>query len=65
MATFGVPIELRRSTLVAHVQALEPGLRERLALRGLSGSVRLAATAPAPAGTELIAPHSSPHGGAG
>ena len=54
MATFGIPLEPRRSTLVAHVQALEPGLKDRLALRGLSGSVRLAATVLAPAGTELI-----------
>ena len=54
MAAFGVPIESRRSTLVAHVRELEPGLRDRLSLRGLSGSVSLAAAAPAPAGTELL-----------
>ena len=55
MAAFGIPVEPRRSTLVAHLQALEPSLKDRLALRGLSGSVRLAAAAPAPAGTALIA----------
>jgi hypothetical protein len=54
MARFGASIEDRKSLLVAHLDALDPTLRERLAQRGLKGSVRLALSEPAPAGTELL-----------
>ncbi|EWY37265.1 helicase [Skermanella stibiiresistens SB22] len=54
MAGFGVPLEERRSALLAHVHALDPALRERLAERGLAGSLRLAMAEPAPAGAGLI-----------
>ncbi|MEI2686330.1 MAG: hypothetical protein V9G14_08715 [Cypionkella sp.] len=40
--------------MVAHVHALEAGLKERLAQRGLTGSVRLAMVEPAPSGTALL-----------
>src|SRR5579871_4752034 len=39
MARFGVPLETRKTVLLAHVNALEPGLRERLAEHNLTGSV--------------------------
>src|SRR5690349_6977413 len=42
MARFGVPLEPRKSVLLAHVDELDVGLRERLKGNGLSGSVRLA-----------------------
>lgn len=54
MSCFGVPLEQRRSVLLAHVSGLAAGLRERLAERDLTGSVRLAISEPAPAGTELL-----------
>jgi len=54
MSRFGVPLEPRRTLLVAHVHALEAGLKERLTQRGLSGSVRLAMVEPAPSGTALL-----------
>lgn len=54
MAGFGVALESRKSVLLAHVDALEAGLRERLAQRNLSGSVRLATEEPAPARTALL-----------
>lgn len=54
MARFGVPLEIRKSVLLAHVDALECGLRERLAQHDLTGSVRLATTEPAPSGTALL-----------
>lgn len=54
LGSFGVPLETRKSGLLAHVHALEPGLRERLAQRHLSGSVRLATEEPAPAGSSLL-----------
>ena len=54
MAGFGVPLEQRRSVLVAHVHALESGLHERLAERGMDSSVRLAPSEPAPSGTTLL-----------
>jgi superfamily II DNA or RNA helicase len=54
MTRFGVQLEPRKSLLLAHVDALENGLRERLAQRGLSGSVRLATSEPAPSGTSLL-----------
>jgi superfamily II DNA or RNA helicase len=54
MARFGVPLEPRKSVLLAHVDALEAGLRGRLAGHGLTGSVRLATAEPAPSGTALL-----------
>jgi superfamily II DNA or RNA helicase len=54
MSRFGVPLEPRKALLVAHVHALEAGLKERLTQRGLSGSVRLAMVEPAPSGTALL-----------
>jgi hypothetical protein len=40
--------------LLAHVDALDAGLRERLAEHDLKGSVRLATMEPAPSGTALL-----------
>ena len=54
MSRFGVPLEPRKSLLIAHVHALEAGLKERLAQRNLTGSVRLAMVEPAPSGTALL-----------
>ena len=54
MARFGVPLETRKTVLLAHVDALDAGLRERLAGRDLTGSVRLATAEPAPSGTALL-----------
>jgi hypothetical protein len=49
-----VPLEARKSVLLAHVDALEGGLRGRLAGHGLTGSLRLATAEPAPSGTALL-----------
>lgn len=54
MSRFGVPLEPRKTLLIAHVHALEAALKERLAQRNLTGSVRLAMTEPAPSGTALL-----------
>ena len=54
MSRFGVPLEPKKSVLVAHVHALENGLRERLAQQGMPQSVRLATSEPAPSGTSLL-----------
>jgi superfamily II DNA or RNA helicase len=54
MSRFGVPLEPRKSLLIAHVHALETGLKERLARQNLTGSVRLAMAEPAPSGTALL-----------
>lgn len=54
MARFGVPLETRKTILLAHVNALESGLRERLAEHNLIGSVRLATLEPAPSGSALL-----------
>jgi superfamily II DNA or RNA helicase len=54
MSRFGVPLESRKSLLVAHVDALEAKLKERLAERKLTGSIRLSVTEPAPSGTALL-----------
>jgi len=54
MARFGVPLEPRKTCLLAHVDALDAGLRERLKEHGLIGSVRLATAEPAPSGTALL-----------
>jgi superfamily II DNA or RNA helicase len=54
MSRFGVPLEPRKFLLIAHVHALEAGLKERLAQHDLSGSVRLSTAEPAPSGTALL-----------
>ncbi|GAB1717624.1 MAG: ATP-dependent helicase HepA [Nitrobacter sp.] len=54
MARFGVPLETRKTLLLAHVDALDAGLRERLKEHDLTGSVRLATVEPAPSGTALL-----------
>jgi superfamily II DNA or RNA helicase len=54
MARFGVPLEARKTVLLAHVDALDASLRERLAGHDLTGSVRLATAEPAPSGTTLL-----------
>ena len=54
MKRFDAPLEPRKDVLLAHVHALDPKLRERLAERGLSGSLRLATADPAPAGASLL-----------
>lgn len=54
MSRFGVPLEPRKALLIAHVHALEVGLKERLAQRGMAGSLRLAQVEPAPSGTALL-----------
>lgn len=54
MSRFGVPLEPRKSLLLAHVQALDSALRERLSHRNLAGSIRLATAEPAPSGSALL-----------
>lgn len=54
MSRFGVPLEPRKTLLIAHVHALQAALKERLAQRNLTGSVRLAMVEPAPSGTALL-----------
>ncbi|WP_218969750.1 DEAD/DEAH box helicase [Candidatus Synechococcus spongiarum] len=54
MACFGVPLETKAPVVLAHVEALDAGLRERLQQRNLTGSVRLATTEPAPAGAQRL-----------
>lgn len=54
MSRFGVPLEPRKSLLLAHIHALDSSLKERLAKRGLTNSVRLATAEPAPSGTALL-----------
>ena len=54
MSSFGVQLEPRKSLLIAHIHALEAGLKERLAQQNLTGSLRLATVEPAPSGTALL-----------
>jgi len=54
MARFGVPLESRKSLLLAHVHGLDAGLRERLEQHDLKGSVRLVLVEPAPSGAALL-----------
>jgi hypothetical protein len=54
MARFGVALEEKKSVLLAHVQGLDASLRERLAQRELTGTLRLALTEPAPSGATLL-----------
>ena len=54
MARFGVQLESRKSVLLAHLNELDPGLRQRLATHDLAGSVRLATAEPVPSGAGLL-----------
>lgn len=54
MSKFGVPLEKKGALHLAHLHALEPSLKEKLDQLGLSGSVRLATSEPAPSGTNLL-----------
>ena len=54
MACFGVPLEPKGSVVLAHVEALEAGLRERLRQRNLAGSVRLATDERVPLGAQRL-----------
>lgn len=54
MSRFGVALERKRSVYVAHVHALQEGLKEKLKQREIEGSVRLASSEPAPSGTSLL-----------
>lgn len=54
MARFGVPLEPKKNLLLAHLHGLDAPLRERLAQRQLSGTVRLATSEPTPSGVSLL-----------
>lgn len=54
MSRFGAALEQKRTLALAHVHALDQGLRERLEQRGLKDSVRVALAEPAPAGATLL-----------
>ncbi len=54
MARFGVPLEQRKTVLLAHLNELDLTLRKRLAEQGLKGTIGLATIEPAPSGTALL-----------
>jgi superfamily II DNA or RNA helicase len=54
MSRLDAPLEETTAQIKAHLAALPPVLRERLAARGLEGTVRLAFEEPAPAGIEIV-----------
>ena len=54
MSRFGVRLEERKSLLYAHLDALDPGLRERLEYKGLKGTIALATAEPVPARATLL-----------
>jgi hypothetical protein len=55
MSRLDAPLESAKAdTVRAHLAALPSAVAERLAARGLAGSVRLAFVEPAPAGAEMI-----------
>lgn len=54
MSRFGVPLEPRKSLLLAHIHALDGSLKERLSQSNMTGSVRLAMAEPAPSGSALL-----------
>ena len=54
MSRFSAPLEQKKSIVLAHVEALDSEIRERLEQRGLTGSVRLATSEPVPSGTTLL-----------
>jgi superfamily II DNA or RNA helicase len=55
MSRLNAPLESQKGAAVrAHLAALPAAVAERLAVRGLEGSVRLAFEEPPPAGTEMV-----------
>lgn len=54
MSRFGVPLEPRKSLLLAHVHALDSTLKERLSQRNISGSVQLVMDEPVPPRSSLL-----------
>lgn len=54
VSRFDAPLEERGRAFLAHVKALPASLRDRLAARGLEGSVRLAFEEPAPPNAEVV-----------
>ncbi len=54
MSRFGVPLEQKRALHLAHVHALQDGLKEKLLQKGLEQTVKLATSEPAPAGASLV-----------
>lgn len=54
MSRFGVPLEPRKTLLLAHIYALDASLKERLSQSNMTGSVRLAMAEPAPSGSALL-----------
>ena len=56
MSRLDAALEPEKSGAVrAHLAALPPGVKERLAARGLEGTVRIAFDEPPPAGAEIVA----------
>ena len=54
MSRFGAPLEYKKSFALAHVEALDSDVRERLEQRGLRDSVKLAMSDPVPSGATLL-----------
>ena len=54
MSRFSAPLEQKKSIYLAHVDALDSEIRERLEQRGLTDSVRLAMSEPVPSGATLL-----------
>jgi superfamily II DNA or RNA helicase len=55
MSRLDAPLQLEKgATVCAHLDALPAAIGERLAARGLEGTVRLAFEEPAPAGAEMV-----------
>ena len=54
MSCFSAPLEQKKSIYLAHVEALDSEIRERLEQRGLTGSVLLAMSEPVPSGATLL-----------
>lgn len=54
MSNFGVPLEQRKGLILAHVHALEDGLRKRLEQAGLEKTIKLVLRDPAPVGTAIL-----------
>ena len=54
MSRFSAPLEQKKSIFLAHVEALDSEIRERLEQRGVKGSVKLALSEPVPFGAALL-----------
>ena len=54
MSNFGAALEKKHGLLLAHVHALEPELKQRLEQIGLSRTVKLALSDPAPVGVSVL-----------